>query len=301
MNRFLTYTIEKEYQDKSVRQFLRDVPRLSDKQIRSLKFRENGILVNGVKTRTSCMLKTGDVLRLQLEPAGQVSRHLLPLDVPLDILYEDEDVLAVNKPVGILVHPSGGHFGDTLSNMAAAYFREKGEPTVIRSVGRLDKDTSGVLLFAKNKVTAAFLSSQREQGGFRKEYLALVSGTPIPSRGEISLPLRLCAKSPLKMTADPLAGKPARTLYQTESVLRDGNALLKVHILTGRTHQIRVHMASIGHPLLGDPLYGKKDGSPLSRTALHAARLEFYRPFSQEQIFIEAPLPKDFQEYLSGQ
>lgn len=319
MKRFLTYTIDAKQEGMSVQKFLKDIPRLSKNQIRSLKFQEEGITVNGHKARTTYLLTAGDILKIQAESSKTDTKHLQPLKQPLDILYENPDVLVVNKPAGILVHPSGCHFQDTLSNMAASYFLEKGEQTAIRPIGRLDKDTSGAVLFAKNKIAAAFLSGQKGHEKFKKEYLAVVSGAPSPARGEISVPLSVCSNSPLKMAPDPVGGKPAWTVYRTESLLKDGNALLSIRLFTGRTHQIRAHMAYLGHPLLGDSLYGENvrlqassppisrcsihekpaDGTPFSRAALHAAQIEFCLPFSDEKVIVKAPLPEDFQEYLS--
>ena len=298
MNRILTYTIEKTYHGVSVETFLRKVPALTKSQIRSLKFRPEGITVNGQKVRTTAILKEGDCLALQLQPENAPSSgHILPLDLPLDILYEDADLLVINKPAGILVHPSGIHYQDTLSNMVSAYFRSKGESAPICPIGRLDKDTSGTVIFAKNKFAAAFLSD-RKQSRLGKEYLAIVSGVPSPARGEITVPIRPCSQSPLKMTVDPIDGKNACTRFQTQAVLKNGNALIRLCLLTGRTHQIRVHMAHMGHPLIGDPLYGKGD-EIFHRAALHADRAHFLLPFTRKEYSAAAPLPEDFRKYLS--
>ena len=245
----------------------------------------------------------------------------------LEILYEDQDILAVNKPAGMVTHPSGIHYQDSLSNLIAEYFRSKGEETRIRSIGRLDKETSGILLFARNQISAARLQKQREEGKLQKTYLAVVEGTfeeeiwqtslqEIPVIMEkdkwekISLPLAPDPENPLKMVLSPegtLPGsKNAVTYYQ---VLKSyGNAsLVQLHLETGRTHQIRVHMAGTGHPLLGDTLYNESTdekgkaavpGNPFTRAALHAWKLEFYHPFTGEKILLEAPSPVDFESFL---
>ena len=298
MKRFVTYTINAPHHGLSVQTFLKKVPELSKNQIRSLKFVPDGITVNGQKVRTTYLLKEGDCLTLQLQAKDfSIEKALVPLSRPLDILFENADILVVNKPAGILVHPSGAHYQDTLSNIVSAYFQEKGENVSVRPIGRLDKDTSGAVLFAKNKIAAAFLSD-RKQSSLEKAYLAIVSGTPAPARGEISVPICPCGKSPLKMKADPANGKSAFTLYRTQSVLKNGNTLVNLRILTGRTHQIRVHMAYIGHPLVGDPLYGKEDVI-FHRAALHAAQIKFHLPFTHARQSVQAPLPDDFMDYLS--
>ena len=293
MERKLSYNIERAI---SVGEFLKKELHLSKRQISSLKFRENGISVNGVQKRVNDMLAPGECLVLQIEEQGRASDHLVKGEGVLQVLYEDEDVLVVNKPAGILVHPVGGHFADTLSNMAAAYYQEKGQQVVIRPVGRLDKDTSGAVLFAKNQLSAARLSGEKDAGGFKKEYLAIVKGRFRERQGEIQTPIGPCPGKILKMQVDLQNGKSAHTAYEVLTAFSE-SSLVKVWIATGRTHQIRVHMASIGHPLLGDSLYGK--ASPeIKRAALHAAEITFRQPFSGKTCSVKAPLPEDFQKYL---
>ena len=166
-------------------------------------------------------------------------------------------------------------------------------------MGRLDKDTSGAVIFAKNKIAAARFSQKNCNSGFEKEYLAIVSGIPGNPKDEICSPLDRCPGKPLKMQVDS-NGKTAFTSYEIEKTF-SASALLRARITTGRTHQIRIHMASIGHPLLGDRLYGTEKSLALkgfSRTALHAACVQFRQPFSGQTIQIEAPLPEDFKAYL---
>lgn len=246
----------------------------------------------------------------------------------LEIIYEDQDILAVNKPAGIVTHPSGSHYSDSLSNQVAAYFRAKGEPTKVRSIGRLDKETSGILLFARNQTAAARLQKQREQGFSQKTYLAIVSGSmPVDTNGmfhTITTPLAPDPKNNLKMVTAPGLSlpnsKPAETLYSvlksTDPGSRISASLVMLRLKTGRTHQIRVHMASLGHPLLGDSLYHLSDTTNLfSRAALHAWKLKFQPPFptdeassdvsapvistgnAKKEISLEAPLPEDFKKF----
>lgn len=251
--------------------------------------------------------------------------QLLP---ELEILYEDQDILAVNKPAGLVTHPSGSHYSDSLSNQVAAYFRSKDEPTKVRSIGRLDKETSGILLFARNQTAAARLQKQRENGISEKTYLAAVSGSMLEDTDgtfhAITTPLAPDPDNRLKMVISPgssLPGsKPAVTLYSVLKSTAPGSrisaSLVMLLLKTGRTHQIRVHMASLGHPLLGDSLYHLSDTTNLfSRAALHAWKLKFHPPFpagettsgilssipctenAKKEISLEAPLPEDFKKF----
>lgn len=251
--------------------------------------------------------------------------QLLP---ELEILYEDQDILAVNKPAGLVTHPSGSHYSDSLSNQVAAYFRSKDEPTKVRSIGRLDKETSGILLFARNQTAAARLQKQRENGISEKTYLAAVSGSMLEDTDgtfhAITTPLAPDPDNRLKMVISPgssLPGsKPAVTLYSVLKSTAPGSrisaSLVMLRLKTGRTHQIRVHMASLGHPLLGDSLYHLLDTTNLfSRAALHAWKLKFHPPFpagettsgilssipctenAKKEISLEAPLPEDFKKF----
>ena len=187
MPKNLTFHIHTDTENQSIQQFLRKHLEFSQAQIRSLKFRENGITVNGSRCRIDYILKNEDILRLALEEKTSSSR-IVPLFKPISILYEDEDVLVVNKPAGILVHPVGGHYGDTLSNMVSAYYQKQNQDITIRPVGRLDKDTSGAVMFAKNKIAAARFSQKNCNSGFEKEYLAIVSGIPGNPKDEICSP-----------------------------------------------------------------------------------------------------------------
>ena len=246
----------------------------------------------------------------------------------LAIIYEDQDILAINNPAGIVTHPSGSHYSDSLANQVASYFRSKGEPTKVRSIGRLDKETSGILLFAKNQTAAARLQKQRENGISEKTYLAAVSGSMLEDTDgtfhAITTPLAPDPDNRLKMVISPgssLPGsKPAVTLYSVLKSTAPGSrisaSLVMLRLKTGRTHQIRVHMASLGHPLLGDSLYHLSDTTNLfSRAALHAWKLKFHPPFpagettsgilssipctenAKKEISLEAPLPEDFKKF----
>lgn len=275
--------------------FLKKELSLTKRQISQAKFRRDGILVNGVRQRITYPLCPGDTVEICLEENDLSSGHLLSYDRPLDILYEDEDILAVNKPSGLVVHPSHGHYQDTLANMVRHYYQSRNQTIKVRPVGRLDKDTSGIVLFAKNQAAAMRLNEQKQAGICAKTYYAIVHGTVSPAEGKICFPLEKdeTALNKMKISAD---GRAAETYYKTR-LSSGGNTLLEITIKTGRTHQIRAHMAGIGYPLLGDPVYG--GASSFGHTALHAGKAVFRQPFSGKTITVKAPLPEDVSRLLS--
>lgn len=262
---------------------------LSVRQIRQLKFLSDGITVNGQKQRIVYSVHSGDRIRVTFSEQNRNVQELPFLEKPLHILYEDEDLLVVDKKAGEVCHPAHGHYQDTLANQAAAYLAGCGsEKAPIRCIGRPDKDTSGTLLFAKNRLAAERLARQKEEGVFRKEYLALVNGIfPVSNRsGEICLPLAPLPGSLMKMQ---VSGNGKRALTRYEVLCSDRHcSLVLCRIETGRTHQIRVHMAAIGHPLVGDPLYGNDTHVSSTRTALHAWRLYLKQPVTGEELMIES-------------
>lgn len=333
MNRYLTIHIPETASPAPVSHFLRTQAGLTKKQISQAKFRPGGVQKNGQQCRVTETAYPGDQITVCLETNNVDSAQLESAPAPqflpeLAILYEDQDILAVNKPAGIVTHPSGSHYSDSLSNQVAAYFRSKGEPTKVRSIGRLDKETSGILLFARNQTATARLQKQRENGISEKTYLAAVSGSmPEDTDGafhRITTPLAPDPKNRLKMVISPdgsLPGsKPAETLYSVLKSTAPGSMIsasfVMLRLKTGRTHQIRVHMASLRHPLLGDSLYHLSDTTNLfSRAALHAWKLKFQPPFpngettssplssmpctknAKKEISLEAPLPEDFKKF----
>lgn len=284
--------------------------KLTPRQIKGAKFREKGILVNGARRRVTERVYPGDVVEVLLEDDGFGSSQLLPLQRELAVLYEDEDILAVNKPPGLVVHPSHGHYQDSLANAVSYYFSSRGERVKVRPVGRLDKETSGIVVFAKNQAAAGRLAVQKEQGIFQKQYLALVQGQPDPPSGTIAADMAKDEATLMKMKVCK-KGMRAVTHYRTKKS-NGMYSLVELKIETGRTHQIRVHMAFAGHPLLGDRLYGERAGigpgeafqgipagpvfaDSLSRAALHAGRCVFGQPFTGEEICIKAPMPGDME------
>ena len=313
MKRRLEFTVTRETAGKTVRRFLQEELSFSGHQISRLKFQEEGIRVDGKKVYVSHVLREGEVLTVGLTeqvlrrdteggrpgkiweaPAPELSKY------PLQVLYEDSDLLIVNKPAGMVCHPSPGHFSDTLANQAAAHLGGTGTSMDMRVTGRLDKDTSGIVTFALNSEAAAMIQRQREDGRLVKIYLALAEGRFEQPEGTVDCPLRREAPGSPRMICAP-DGKDARTFYKVLAETGDSEGkprtLLACRIEHGRTHQIRVHMASIGHPLAGDPLYGNGNGQ--ETMGLHAFRLSFQKPFGQGRIEITAESP-DWAAFYKG-
>ncbi|HPZ00206.1 MAG TPA: RluA family pseudouridine synthase [Clostridiales bacterium] len=287
--RTLHFTVPKSDDGKKVLHFLKKSAGLSTKLIRRLKVEENGILLNGKPTRTVDLLSAGDLLTLHLpEDKEMVSYEGFDPD-SLDILYEDEDIIVINKPAGMAMHPSHNHQGDTLANLLAAYLAKQGKTCSFRAVGRLDKGTSGIVVCALHSFAAS-----RLQGNIRKTYYAIPAGK-YEGSGTIREPI--FRPDPMKTlrTTDP-RGVPAVTHWKA---LRTGEeaSLLEIHLETGRTHQIRVHFASLGTPLIGDRLYGIPRDD-ISHQALHCGKAEFIHPYTGEKLCLEAPLPVDFSALL---
>lgn len=255
---------------------------LSHGEIKRLKF-SDGIKIDGKSVTVRHTLAVGEVLTLC--PPQKSSENIPLCDIPLDIVYEDGDILAVNKPSGLAVHPSAGNREQTLAGAVMNYY--KNTSFVFRAVSRLDKYTSGILVVAKNADAAFRLCRAFEKGEVKKTYLGLCEKAPCPPRGEINAPIARVCGSVIKREVSP-TGKPAVTAYETVRVDENG-ALLRLFPLTGRTHQIRVHLASVGCPLKYDFLYGKEEEG--KHFLLHCERLEFCRPFSEERLTLTAPAP----------
>lgn len=257
---------------------------------------EGQVTVNDRLAKASQRLNAGDRVVANILPPSPIS--LAPEAIPLKVVYEDNDLIVIDKPAGLVVHPAAGHPSGTLVNAILARCPDLGPiKGTIRPgiVHRLDKDTSGLMVIAKNDAAHANLSRQIKQRSLRKRYVALVAGHLLPDRGAIDAPIGRHPKDRKRM-AVVSGGREARTEYR---VIRyfDDYTLVEVMPETGRTHQIRVHFAAIGHPVFGDPVYGKK--SPLlGRQFLHACKLGFSLPSSGEYVEFKSELPLDLQEVL---
>jgi 23S rRNA pseudouridine1911/1915/1917 synthase len=271
------------------------VPELSRTQVQRLIAAGN-ITVNGQKAKPGHRLSPGDRIDVNIPPTPP--QELKPEAIPLKIIYEDDDLLAVDKPAGLAVHPAPGHPAHTLVNAILAHFPHLADigdwlrPGVVH---RLDKDTSGVMLVAKNSAAQANLSKQFKSHSVTKAYLALVKGKLEPESGIIEADIGRDPRNRKKM-AVVAQGREARTEYRVIKYI-GGYTLLEVMPETGRTHQIRVHLAAIGFPVVGDKVYGVK--SPhLSRQFLHASRLGFRLPSTGEYVEFESALPPDLAKAL---
>ncbi len=267
--------------------------KLSSRTVKSLKYRDGGIKVNGEEVTVRRVLKEGDIVELAVEDREEDrSESVIPRRLPIKILYRDAYVTVCNKPPKMPTHPSHGHLDDTLANALAYLASVKGTPFVFRPVNRLDGDTSGIVLTANDRISAGRLFVGMKNGEIKKTYIAVVCGVPEPMRGVIDAPIARADEGILMRTVSA-QGREAKTEYNTVAVSGDGRySLVVLRPLTGRTHQIRVHMSHIGCPLVGDFLYGERSDL-IDRHALHAARMTFAHPADGRQITVSAPLPDD--------
>ena len=288
--RRLTLTVTPEQVGRTVKSLLRRELRMADGAIARVKTVPDGICLNGAHARTVDRVAAGDTLTVRIDDKRAGGRFT-PVAVPLDILYEDADLLALNKPAGMAVHGGYDRGDPTVANALAAYL---GPDAVFHPVNRLDRGTSGVMLVARSGYVHDRLRRVLHTSDFRRMYLAAACGTGLPPRGTIDLPIARADDGTTRRTAAP-DGQPSVTDY-TVLAERDGYTLLRVAPRTGRTHQIRVHFAALGHPLLGDALYGG-DASLLARPALHAAAADLTQPVTGQPLHITAPVPEDLRAF----
>lgn len=291
MDRILTYTITPQEDGMQVLEFLRSKG-FSRHILTSMKPDKEALLVNGMRIGGRGILHAGDLFRVCVMETGSVE-GIVPTPLPLNILYEDEDILVLNKPADMPVHPSIGNYTNTLANAAAFYFQQKGMLCPFRCINRLDRDTSGALILAKNALSAAILSAQMRNREIRRTYLAVVCGVTPPS-GTVSAPIGRVSDSVIQRQVDPEHGESAVTHYERLAV-RNDHSLLEIHLETGRTHQIRVHMGYIGHPLPADYLYHPVYDH-FKRQPLHSFQLNFRHPLTGKNLCFTAPVPKDMAQ-----
>lgn len=251
------------------------------------------LLVNDIPVLMKTPLKEGDKLTVILEEQ-KPSEHIPPVNLPLDIIYEDEDMLVLNKPADMPIHPSMDNYENTLGNAVAYYYKDQ-MPFVYRCINRLDRDTSGLTIIAKNQISAGILSQMVSNRQIKREYLALASSTTLPKEGIIDAPIARKEASVIERTVDFERGEKAVTHYKCLARnINRGLSLLLLHLETGRTHQIRVHMKCQNAPLIGDYLYNP-DMTYIGRQALHSYRLTFLHPITKEPMQFIAPVPEDMQ------
>ncbi|KXG43006.1 RluA family pseudouridine synthase [Tepidibacillus infernus] len=298
MKELMNVTIPIEWEGMMIKEILFDHYHFSRKSLSKIKT-NNGIYLNGKAVYVSTRVKQGDQLRL-LIPI-ETSFDILPQPIPLDIRYEDQDVIVINKPAGIVVHPTRNHYLGTIANGLMHYWNEKGDQCRFRPVHRLDKDTTGLFVVAKNQYAHHQLALQLHDRSLKRTYLALVHGYVTKEKGVIDAPIMKDPNHAIKrivVTDQQPEAKSAITYYKTIESFTDFS-LLELLLATGRTHQIRVHMSWINHPLVGDELYGGKTGEHwLNHQALHASKLSFYHPITREYLTFQAELPTDMQTLI---
>lgn len=291
MDRFFTYSVSDEEHGMIVLDFLRKKG-FSRHILTAMKADRNALTLNGQKAGGRTVLSAGDTFQVRLLETVS-SDGIIPTPMDISILYEDEDILVVNKPADMPVHPSIGNYTNTLANGIAAYFENKGENCPFRCINRLDRDTSGALILAKNALSAAVLSVQMRNRQIRRTYLAVAEGLT-PAEGTITAPIGRVSDSVIERHVDFEHGESAVTHYQRLD-FHNGHSLLEIHLETGRTHQIRVHLGYIGHPLPGDFLYHPVYDY-FQRQPLHSFQLEFQHPISGKSMCLTAPVPKDIAQ-----
>lgn len=297
MRRTLTYQITDTGQNCSVKAFLKQHG-YSTRSLIELKKHPESILVNQQPVYINHSLQEGDILTINIEE-NHSSEKILPVELPLDIIYEDEDLLVINKPAGMPIHPSMNHYENSLANALARYFSKQGKDFVFRCVNRLDKDTSGLTVVAKHFVSAGILSdmiSNKTNREFIREYLAIVQGNVHPMSGTINAPIARKEGSIMERQIDWERGEHAITHYRVINE-KNGHSLVSLTLDTGRTHQIRVHMKYLGFPLIGDYLY-HPDMERISRQALHSHRVCFTHPITGARLDFSAPLPEDMAQII---
>lgn len=286
--------------DRLDRLLVAHVPELTRTQHQSL-IKEGCVTVNGIVGKPALKLRGGDIIRIVIPPPPPA--ELTPESMALEVLYEDEHLAVLNKPAGLIVHPGAGVESGTLANGLLARYPELADMKGQRRQGivhRLDKYTSGVLVIARTESTLNALMAQFQQRTVEKNYLALLESTPNPAKGRIDQPIARDPSERVKM-AVVRTGRPAATEYETLERFANGMALVSIRLLTGRTHQIRVHFAHVGCPVVGDTTYGlRRQQVKLGRTFLHAARLAFDHPATGERLGFEAPLPPELEVLLAA-
>lgn len=268
-------TVPPEFDGIKIVDYLKRPLSLSVSLIKKVKF--GGVFINGTNVTMRAIVRSGDEVHVILPT--ERSDGIRPIDMPLDIVYEDEYFIAVNKPREMPTHPSKGNSLPTLAEGIMSYFGDS--EFVFRAINRLDRDTSGIVIIAKDAHTANKLSASMKAGDYVKKYVGLVMGIPSPESGIIDAPIERIAEGDIRRTVRP-DGKRAITEYKVEKILDDGNSLCEITLHTGRTHQIRVHMSYIGHPLVGDFLYG--DRVVGNTYLLHAKYIEFPHPITGERL-----------------
>lgn len=293
---FLEYEILSDIKDTKIRDYLKYEKRLSSRFIKQASI-ERRVFVNGNSVKLNYYLKKGDQINIKINRQEE-KQNIDPIFMELDIVYEDEFILVVNKPPFIVVHPSKSH-GVSLANGIMYYFKINNIDSIVRLVNRLDMNTSGILVVAKNQYSHMFLSKLMQDNVFKKEYLAIVYGNLENREGIIKKNIFRPSNDSVKRIVHDTEGQYAKTSYKVIGRYDDSD-LVEVSIETGRTHQIRVHMNYLGHPIVGDDLYGIENLG-VKRQLLHSHKIKFYHPYTKEFLVFECPMPDDMLDYIKKQ
>ena len=291
----MEFLVDQKHDGVLLRSYLKGTCGVSSRLLTQLKKRPEGITVNGNHVTVRYILRAGDLLRVDVDDSVP-QEAFPPVELPFTILYEDDDLLIVDKPPNMPTHPSAGHNGDTLANGLTWLFEQRGEPFVFRPVSRLDRNTSGIITLAKNQYAAGILCEAMKAHQIKKTYLAVTEGFPPKESDTVSTGTRR-QKEFFVLREVCHVDDEGATLTVTAYTVRKryaNHALVELHPLTGRTHQIRVHLAYLGCPIVGDDLYGR-ESELISRHALHATRVELNHPSTGEAMVFESPMPEDLQ------
>ena len=292
MQRVFHYLISADHTGKTIRSYLKS--RGYSKQCLSFLANHKGcVFINEHESALITRIKTDDFLKVIF--IDDVNDSIIPSCIPLNIVYEDEDILVINKPPGLPIHPSRANYDRSLANAVAFYLKD--DHFVFRCINRLDRDTTVLTIIAKNLYAASVLNQQMIDRTIKRTYLAVIEGNILSERGTIDAPISRSEKSMLRYV-DPINGEKAMTHFIKKDYFTGNNvSLIELSLDTGKTHQIRVHMKYIGHPLVGDRLYNP-DSALLSRQALHAMRLEFDHPVTKRHLSFQAEIPADIKSIL---
>lgn len=294
MNRTIEYRIDNKSAGLRIEQFLKRKG-YSSQNISEIKRMPESVLVNGRHSYMRDLLTDGDTLLIQICET-KCSKNIPPVKLPLSIVYEDEDIIVLNKPAGMPTHPSMNNYTNSLANALAWYYQDQGKPFIFRCCNRLDRDTSGITIAAKHLVSASILSRQTLNREIRREYLAIIRGRVTPASGTIHAPLSRKPGTIIERTVDFAHGEDAVTHYQVVKEI-NGHSLVSLCLETGRTHQIRIHMKYLGFPLIGDYLYNP-DMEYINRQALHSYKMTLSHPITGKEMKFTAKLPDDMQKIL---
>lgn len=293
MDRVFEMIITPEYDGENIKTVLKQHYKMSTALIKELKKYEDGIRVNGAHMRIVDTMHEKDTLTVTLRETA--SEGIIPKELPLSVVYEDEDILVVDKPPHMPTHPSMGNYENSVANAVMHYFKCHGEDRVFRAVNRLDKDTSGLMTIAKNAYIHARLGEEIQSGELRRRYMCIVCGD-IAEDGTVDAPIKRADGSVINRIVAP-DGQRAVTHYRVLERYGEYTRLL-MELETGRTHQIRVHMAHIGHPLAGDWLYGTEDKSLVPRQMLHSCHLCFVHPVTGKEMEFHSETTQDMSEFI---